>query len=199
MHEIIELDKKGLREFGLVGGSIVAVVFGFVLPILRHHSLSMVPWIIAFVLWVWAIVAPTTLNVVYQIWMRIGLVLGWIQTRIILGVLFYAMLTPMGLIKRLWNRDPMMERFEANLPTYRQLSQLRTKESMEKNILMLKDTLDFLKDLGGFVKERQKLLVDSPDYHSGILGCADYLRSIFGDRTVYLHPILNRFSIDELT
>jgi predicted membrane protein len=132
MHEIIELDKKGLREFGLVGGTIVAVVFGFVLPILRHHSLSIVPWIIALVLWVWAIVAPATLNVVYQIWMRIGLVLGWIQTRIILGVLFYAMLTPIGLIRRLWNRDPMMQRFEANLPSYRQLSQLRTKESMEK-------------------------------------------------------------------
>ncbi len=132
MHEIIELDKKGLREFGLVGGSIVAVVFGFVLPILRHHSLSIVPWIIALVLWVWAIVAPTTLNVVYQIWMRIGLVLGWIQTRIILSVLFYAMLTPMGLIGRLLNRDRLKQRFEPNLPTYRQLSQLRTKESMEK-------------------------------------------------------------------
>jgi predicted membrane protein len=132
MHEIIELDKKGLREFGLVGGLIVAVVFGFVLPILRHHSLSIVPWIIALVLWVWAIVAPTTLNFVYQIWMRIGLVLGWIQTRIILGVLFYAILTPMGLIGRLLNRDRLMQRFESNLPTYRQPSKLRTKESMEK-------------------------------------------------------------------
>lgn len=132
MHEIIELDKKGLREFGLVGGLIVAVVFGFVLPILRHHSLSIVPWIIALVLWVWAIVAPATLNLVYQIWMRIGLVLGWIQTRIILSVLFYAILTPMGLIGRLLNRDRLMQRFEPNSPTYRQPSKLRTKESMEK-------------------------------------------------------------------
>ncbi len=132
MEQIKELDKKGLREFGLIGGSIVAVLFGFLLPVIRNHSLSVIPWVIAGVLWVWAIVAPATLNLVYQIWMRIGLVLGWIQTRIILGVIFYAMVTPMGLMRRLLNRNPMMRRFDPNLPTYRQLSKLRTRESMER-------------------------------------------------------------------
>lgn len=132
MEQIKELDKKGLREFGLIGGSIVAVLFGFLLPVIRHHSLSVIPWVIAGFLWIWAIIAPTTLNFVYQNWMRIGLVLGWIQTRIILGVLFYTMITPIGLIRRLLNQDPMMRSFDPELPTYRQLSKLKTTESMEK-------------------------------------------------------------------
>ncbi len=132
MEQIKELDTKGLREFGLIGGSIVAVLFGFLLPIIRHHSLSVIPWVIAGVLWIWAIIAPTTLNFIYQIWMRIGLVLGWIQTRIILGVLFYIMITPIGLIRRLLNQDPMMRSFDPELSNYRQLSKLRTRESMER-------------------------------------------------------------------
>ena len=72
------------------------------------------------------------LNFVYKNWMRIGLVLGWIQTRIILGVLFYIMITPIGLMKRLLNQAPMMRSLDPELPNYRQLSKLRTTESMEK-------------------------------------------------------------------
>ncbi|WP_254173688.1 SxtJ family membrane protein [Planktothrix pseudagardhii] len=132
MHEIRELDQKGLREFGLIGGSIVAIVLGCVLPILRHHSLSVWPWTIAIILWIWAIVAPATLNVVYQIWMRIGLVLGWIQTRIILGLLFYIMITPMGLMKRLLDGNSTTQCFDPDLPTYRQISKQETRSSMER-------------------------------------------------------------------
>lgn len=132
MHQITELDKKGLREFGLIGGAIVAILFGLVLPITRHHSLSILPWLIAGILWIWALVAPATLNLVYQIWMRIGLVLGWIQTRVILGVVFYIIIVPMGLMKRLLNQDSRAPGFQSNLPTYRQSSRIRTQESMEK-------------------------------------------------------------------
>ena len=132
MEQNKQLDKKGLREFGLIGGTIVAVLFGFLLPVIRHHSFSLIPLVIAGILWIWAIVAPTTLNFVYQIWMRIGFVLGWIQTRIILGLLFYIMITPIGLIRRLLNQAPMMGGFDPELSTYRQLSKLKTTKSMEK-------------------------------------------------------------------
>ena len=132
MHQITELDKKGLREFGLIGGAIVAILFGLGLPITRHHSLSILPWRIAGVLWIWALVAPATLNLVYQIWMRIGLVLGWIQIRVILGVVFYIIIVPMGLMKRLLNQDSWARGFQSNLPTYRQSSRIKTKETMEK-------------------------------------------------------------------
>ncbi len=132
MEQIKELDNKGLREFGLIGGAIVAVVFGTILPVFRHHSLPVLPWIIGIFLGIWAIVAPATLNFVYQIWMRIGLVLGWIQTRLILGIVFYVIICPMALIKRLLNQDTMRRSFEPNLSSYALTSQIKTKESMEK-------------------------------------------------------------------
>jgi len=132
MEQIKELDNKGLREFGLIGGAIVAILFGLILPVFRHHSLPVLPWIIGVFFWIWAIVAPKTLNFVYQIWMRIGLALGWIQTRLILGMVFYVIICPMALIKRLLNRDSMTRSFEPNLSSYALTSKIKTKESMER-------------------------------------------------------------------
>ncbi|GAX34056.1 SxtJ family membrane protein [Nodularia sp. NIES-3585] len=132
MNEIRELDRKGLRDFGLLGGAIAAGLFGSILPLIHHESLPILPWLIAAILWVWALIAPTTLNGVYQIWMRIGLVLGWINTRIILGIVFYALLMPMGLVMRgVFRKDTMRKKLDPNLATYRIISQVQPREKME--------------------------------------------------------------------
>lgn len=132
MNEIRELDRKGLRDFGLLGGAIAAGLFGSILPLIHHESLPILPWLIAAILWVWALIAPTTLNGVYQIWMRIGLVLGWINTRIILGIVFYALLMPMGLVMRgVFRKDTMRKKLDPNLATYRIISRVQPREKME--------------------------------------------------------------------
>ena len=132
MHKIPKLNKNELRNFGLLTGAIVAVLFGLLLPWIRSHSLPSIPWIIAAIFWFLALLVPRGLNPVYQIWMRIGFVLGWINTRIILGIIFYGLVTPMGLILRFFNQDPMARKFEDNLQTYRLPSQIKTRVSMEK-------------------------------------------------------------------
>lgn len=132
MHEIPKLDKKGLREFGLITGVFVAILFGLLLPMLRHYSLPVWPWMVTGILWSWAVLAPTTLSLVYQIWMRIGLVLGWVETLIVLGIVFYVLILPMGLIMRLLKRDSMARRFEPTLITYRIPSKQKHRKDMEK-------------------------------------------------------------------
>jgi hypothetical protein len=52
-----------------------------------------------------AIAWPRSLTQVYRLWMMVGEVLGWINTRLILGALFY--LTPLGVYMRLRGKDPM--------------------------------------------------------------------------------------------
>lgn len=132
MHPIPKLNRKELRDFGLLTGAIIVVVFGLLLPWLRGHSLPKIPWIIAIILWFLSFLTPTTLQPIYQVWMQIGLVLGWFNTRIILGLIFYGIMMPMGVIMRLLNRDSMAREFEVNLSTYRLPSQPKTKASMEK-------------------------------------------------------------------
>jgi len=119
MHEIQELNEKELRKFGLVTGSIVAVLFGLFLPWLFNHGLPLWPWIIAAILIVWALILPATLAPVYKGWMRIGMALGWFNTRLILGILFFLIVTPIGLIMRLFGHDPMHRNIDKNTATYR--------------------------------------------------------------------------------
>jgi hypothetical protein len=62
---------------------------------------------------------PTALGPVYRAWMMIGRVLGWINTSLLLGMLFYGLMTPMGVVMRFLGRDPMRAGFDTMAETYR--------------------------------------------------------------------------------
>ncbi len=86
--EIKKLDQKGLRDFGLLIGGLIAVLFGLAVPLLRQHSIPWWPWIVGGVLVMLGLVAPKSLNPVYHAWMRFGLLLNKIETPIDLGLVF---------------------------------------------------------------------------------------------------------------
>ena len=130
--EIKKLDKKGLRDFGLLIGSLIAVLFGLAVPLLRRHSLPWQPWAVGGVLVLLALVAPKSLNPVYHAWMRFGLILNKIETPIVLGIVFYLIIWPMGVIKSLFGEDAMRRKLNPKMDTYRVPSKARTKVSMER-------------------------------------------------------------------
>jgi len=74
---------------------------------------------LAGVLAVPASVFTRSLAHIHQGWMKVGHVLGWINTRITLGVIFFTLFTPLGLVMDLMGKDPMLRRFEPNLDSYR--------------------------------------------------------------------------------
>lgn len=54
-----------------------------------------------------AFLAPYTLAPIHRWWMRLAEALGWINTRILLILIFYLVVTPLGLIMRLFRRAPL--------------------------------------------------------------------------------------------
>ena len=130
-HEIPELDKSGLRRFGLTTGAIVAGLFGIVLPYLLNASWPLWPWLVFAVLASWALVAPTSLRLVYQGWMRFGVLLSKITTPIILTLLFLLTIVPGALIMRLFRNDPMRRRFDESA-SYRVTSKQPPVHNLEK-------------------------------------------------------------------
>lgn len=120
MIETIEArSPKQLRDFALITGGLIAAIFGLLLPWIWDYSWPVWPWLIGGVLAVWGLIAPATLAPVYRYWMKFAMVLGWINTRILLGFVFYAMITPIGLFVRLFRRDPMARKFEPGAASYR--------------------------------------------------------------------------------
>ena len=131
-NEIPKLDRKGLGDFGLLTGAIIALLFGLILPLLWGHNLPLLPWIIAVVLVSLSLLIPQCLSPIYQGWMRIAQVLAWINNRVILGIIFFLIVIPMALIMKIIKRDPLNRKFEFRLETYRVSSQIKNKVSMEK-------------------------------------------------------------------
>ena len=116
---IPELDKKGLREFGLVTGAMIAFLFGLFFPWLLELRIPLWPWILFAVLAIWGLAAPNSLRPVHYWWMRFALLLSKVTTPIILGIVFYLIISPMGLVMRLLGKDPMQREKDDSLETYR--------------------------------------------------------------------------------
>ncbi len=129
--DIPELDKRGLREFGLTTGAIVAVLFGIVFPYFLESTWPVWPWVIFAVLAVWALVAPHTLNPVYRGWMRVGMMLGRVTTPIIMTLVFVITIVPMAVLLRIFRRDFMRRKFDDS-SSYRVESKPPSVENMEK-------------------------------------------------------------------
>ena len=129
---IPELDRKGLREFGLATGVIFAVLFGLFFPWLLERDWPVWPWVIAGLLWVVAIVWPTGLRLVYRAWMHFGLLASRITTPLILGIVFYLAITPLGLFRRILGRDVIPRRFDPAAKSYRIPSEKNSMDRLEK-------------------------------------------------------------------
>lgn len=58
------------------------------------------------------------LKPLYIGWMRFAFILGWINSRIILCLIFYLIFTPLGLALRLFAKDPLEKKIEKGVKTY---------------------------------------------------------------------------------
>ena len=124
-------DKKGLREFGLVTGGLFVGLFGLLLPWLFGFDLPLWPWILAGVLSGLALLSPNGLRLIYYGWMFMALILGWINTRILLGLVFFLIITPMGSIMRLFGNNPMKKK-PSQSDSYRHATEQRSPKHLEQ-------------------------------------------------------------------
>jgi hypothetical protein len=111
-------NRAQLRHFGLIVGGIFGLV-GLWPLVVRGSSVR--PWAIglAVALILPALVAPRVLGPAQRAWMALGNALGWVNTRIVLGLIFFGLITPMGLMFRLMGRDPLQRAFDPSATTYR--------------------------------------------------------------------------------
>ncbi|MDH4023367.1 MAG: SxtJ family membrane protein [Gammaproteobacteria bacterium] len=131
-HTIPELDRKGLREFGLVTGGIVAVLFGLFFPWLLDRPIPRWPWIIFGVLAVMGLAAPMALKPVYKTWMKFGLLMSKVMTPLIMGIAFFLTVTPLALVMRLLGKDYMARKLDRSAASYRVPSTATPPKRLEK-------------------------------------------------------------------
>ena len=121
-----------LRRFGLSTGAVTAVLFGVLLPWLWGRGWPLWPWGLGGLLVGVALVCPGCLRPVYRAWMGLAHVLGWINTRLILGLMFFVILAPIGILMRLLGWDAMRRRQHRAEPSYRTPSKQPNPGNMER-------------------------------------------------------------------
>jgi predicted membrane metal-binding protein len=113
-----DVSNKQLRSFGFTVGGIFALIALWPL-IMRGDDPRWWALVIAAGLLIPAVVFPRSLVWVHKGWMAIGHIMGWINTRIILGFVFYFIVTPTGMVRRWLGKDPMGRRLRPDLDSYR--------------------------------------------------------------------------------
>ena len=125
-------DKQELRKFGLIFAGMFMLFFALLLPWIWDKPSPRWAWIVAAVFITAALLVPMALGPVYRLWMKIGHVLGWINTRIILGLVFFVMFTPVALLFKVLGKDALKQQLDASASSYRIVSEQLPRDRMEK-------------------------------------------------------------------
>jgi len=99
----ISISKRKLRSFGFIVGLLFPLLIGFIFPIIAGHNFRIWTLYIGISLVILALVSPKILRIPFEIWMKIGNFLGFINSRIILGSI--------ALIMKIIGYDPLKRKF----------------------------------------------------------------------------------------
>ena len=99
----IKTGKKDLRSFGVTIGIILLLIAGFLFY--KDKESFQIFLYIAGIFIGFGLIIPIILKPIYIVWMVFAVFLGWFMTRVILSLLFYVIITPIGLIMRTFGKD----------------------------------------------------------------------------------------------
>lgn len=109
-----------LRSFGLVVGGVL-VLAGLAISWRGGWAHDgVVRWLVVagVALMSGGLIAPAALRPVYLVWMGFALILGHVMTRVLLTLVFFLIITPIGLLMRALGKDPLARSPESKLASY---------------------------------------------------------------------------------
>tara|TARA_Y100001978_G_C23637091_1_gene406398 strand:- start:155 stop:547 length:393 start_codon:yes stop_codon:yes gene_type:complete len=112
--------QKNYRDFGLLVGLLFPLIIGYLIPLLTGHDFRIWTLFLSSPLILLAILSPGKLANFYKFWIRLGYILGFINSRIILGTIFFLILMPTAFLMKIFGYDPL-RRKKTTKKTYREL------------------------------------------------------------------------------
>ena len=106
------IKKSSNKNFG-----IVFFVFFFLIgfwPLLNDQSYRLWAIIISFIFLILGLINSKFLTPLNILWFKFGLFLGKIVSPIVMGIIFFVVVTPTGVLMRMMNKDPLNLKFNNN-------------------------------------------------------------------------------------
>jgi len=117
----IEVNPKKIRDFGWV----MFIVLGLIIPLFIGYKND---WTITtamqilfgtgLALLIPSLVAPKAMYGIYRGWMLFAIILGLFMTKVIISIVFLFIMTPIGLFRRVFVKDPLKMKFDPSAKTY---------------------------------------------------------------------------------
>jgi len=118
-YQKLDRSPRALRRFGFTVGLVILGLGCFFLWRQRGAGWPLIS--IGTILVFAASLVPSILKWVHGPWMTIALALGWIVTRILLTLVFFLVVTPIGLLQRLIGKRLIEVGFKNDVASYWQL------------------------------------------------------------------------------
>ena len=99
----IKSSNRDIRSFGITIGIILIIISALLFYYDRTSYQILAILAIGFI--GLGITIPISLKPTYLVWITFSIILEWIMTRVILSIIFYLVLTPIGLVTRLLGKD----------------------------------------------------------------------------------------------
>ena len=127
--KLIKDDKRSLRKFGLTVGTVLLLI-GVALFLFDKPSFIYFGGIGIF-LTLLGMALPNLLRPINKVWMTLAIVLGWFMSRVILSILFYLIITPIGFFLKIIGKDPLKLKQNNSLSTYWEDREKRVSEKID--------------------------------------------------------------------
>jgi hypothetical protein len=112
----IKETKKELRKFGLTVGGVLAVIAALLFYFGKPSAIYFA--VIGGLLILLGALFPQMLKPLNKIWMGLAIILGFIMSRVILTILYYLVLTPIGLLAKIVVKKFMILKYDKSVKTY---------------------------------------------------------------------------------
>ena len=128
----LKTSERDLRKFGLLVGGVFAVLgLLFLIRHKAHYPYFLIPGV---GLMVSGAIFPRALRTIYIAWMALAFTLGFVMSNVILTLLFFLLVTPIGLLSRLFGKDFLARKLDKHGASYwiPRAHETRTAESYER-------------------------------------------------------------------
>ena len=107
-----EKNRSSNKSFGIVFFIVFFLVS--IYPLLYSNDLRLWSLFISFIFLILGLMNSKILTPLNRIWFKFGIILGNILSPIIMGIIFFLVVTPIGLIMRILRKDILNLKFNKN-------------------------------------------------------------------------------------
>ena len=112
----IKGNKSDWEKFGITMGKILSII-GFYLLWKKNNNYNYILFLAA-AFFITGLILPSILRPIYKVWMALAVVMNFIMTRVIMAVIFYLIVTPIGLIASLTGKKFLDVKIDKSAKSY---------------------------------------------------------------------------------